>query len=98
MLLPNSSETKIWHSHILGKARIWKPNKRINFENPSLEKQKGSSFTTVIVELTKQECKEYEMIRVEDYIGLDELTSKGEIEAYLSGINEDKVKQLELFI
>ncbi len=64
MLLPASLETKIWHSYILGKAKIYIPNRRIKFENPCLEKQKGSSFTSVIVEFTKENNNQYEIIEI----------------------------------
>ncbi len=64
LLLPLSPETKIWHECILGNAIIYIPNKRISFLENGKSKGKGSSFTSVIVEMTKTRNYKYKTFKV----------------------------------
>lgn len=65
MLLPMSFETKIFHKYILGKARIFIPNKRISFE--TLEGKSGSpAFGSCIIVLTRHESNQYTTIDIKE--------------------------------
>ncbi len=59
MLLPASLETAVYQEHILGRARIHIPNKRIAFIDETGKQTQSSAFTSLIFELTKEKCNEY---------------------------------------
>ena len=65
LLLPSALETKAFHKYILGRSKMYIPNKRIKFiDSSDTHTHTTPPFTSVIFELTKEQNNTYEVFEI----------------------------------